>query len=316
MAGSSSKSAETSKKSEKTPIIAVYQEKPDLRKKEPPLVNLQVSNPLTYLKSWWKRVMGKEGIDFRFRIHPITAIAIAVILATFAFGVGRIVLYPHKPFFEFVPPATSTPTPIANPWRETAFSGALRFSNLNQRYYLITSTSEAINLEVPKNVDLSSLIGTRIFATGRFNEKTQTLVVAEAIDLEILPAEVEPVPVVSPEPTEEPGPEAEQIRVTRPLANQEVTSPFLIEGEALGTWYFEGDFPIRLLDGQGNIIGTTIGQAQGEWMTEEFVPFKASLEFSQPTTAQGILVLEKDNPSGLSENAEQLEIFVTFSENF
>jgi len=312
MASSTSKSAKTSKKSEKTPIIAVYQEKPDLRKKEPPLVDLQVSNPLTYLKSWWKRVMGREGIDFRFRIHPITAIVIAVILATFSFGVGRIVLYPYKPFFEFVPPATPTPTPIPNPWRETAFSGALRFSGLNQKYYLITSTSEAINLEVPENVDLSGLIGTRIFATGRFNEKTRTLVVVEATDLEILPPEVEPVPIVSPEPTLEPEPAAEQIRVTSPLANQAITSPFLIEGEALGTWYFEGDFPIKLLDGEGNLISTTFAVAQGEWMTEEFVPFQATLEFSQPTTAQGTLILEKDNPSGLPENAEQLEIPVTF----
>ena len=316
MVSSTGKSAKTSKKSEKTPIVAIYQEKPDLRKKEPPLVDLQVSNPLTYLKSWWRRVMGREGIDFRFRIHPITAIAMAVIIATFAFGVGRIVLYPYKPFFEFVPTSSPIPTPIPNPWRETAFSGALRFSGPNQKYYLITSTSEAINLEVPKNVDLSGLIGTRIFATGRFNEKTRTLVVAEATDLEILPSEVEPVPVVSPEPAEEPGPAVEQIRVTRPLANQEVTSPFRIEGEARGYWYFEGVFPIRLLDGQGNIIGTTIGQAQGEWMTEEFVPFKASLEFSQPTTAQGILVLEKDNPSELPENVEQLEIPITLTENF
>ena len=39
-------------KSGKTSLIAVYNEKPDLREKESPLINLQVANSLTYLKSW------------------------------------------------------------------------------------------------------------------------------------------------------------------------------------------------------------------------------------------------------------------------
>lgn len=309
------KPAQEKEKPSKTPIVAVYKEKPDLRKKEPPLVNLQVSNPVTYLKSWWRRVMGREGIDFRFRVHPITAIALAIIIATFSFGVGRFALSTTKPFFKFVPTPTPTPTPVSNPWRETAFSGTLRFSGLNQRYYLFTLNSEAITLDVPENVDLSSLIGRRIFAAGSYNEKDRTLKVAEATDLEILPQEAEPVPVVSPEPTKEPEPEAERIRVTSPLANQTVISPLVIEGEARGTWYFEGDFPIKLFDGEGNLIGKTFGQAQGDWMSENFVPFKAALEFSSPATAQGTLILEKDNPSGLPENQEKIEIPLTFLGN-
>jgi len=103
-----------------------------------------------------------------------------------------------------------------------------------------------------------------------------------------------------------------QIRVSNPLSNQIIQSPLIIEGEALGTWFFEGVFPIMLLDSNGNAIARHFAQAQDEWMTEDFVPFKAQIEFENPSTDTGILILEKDNPSGLPENYAKLEIPVRF----
>ena len=50
-------------------------------KNVPPLVSLEVSNPIAYLKVWWQKVMSNEGIDFRFRIRPLTAMALVAILA-------------------------------------------------------------------------------------------------------------------------------------------------------------------------------------------------------------------------------------------
>jgi hypothetical protein len=187
----------TKKKSSQIPIIEVSKTKPDLRKKEKPLVNLQVSNPVTYLKSWWKRVMGKEGIDFRFRIKPLTAIAIAIVLATFGFGVGRFAFSVQSPYIKYVPTVSPTPMPTPNPWRETAFSGTLRFSTFDDRFYLTTTSAEAISLEIPDNVDLSELMGRRIFATGNYNERSRVLKVTDAADLEVLPKEIEEVPVVT-----------------------------------------------------------------------------------------------------------------------
>lgn len=189
------------KSSERTPFVSVCKEKPDLRKKEPPLVSVSVTNPITYIKAWWKKVMGKEGIDLRFRIHPLTAIAMAIIIATFSFGVGRIMITSEKPFFKFVATPSPTPTPTPNPWRETAFSGILRFSVVTDRYYLMTASSEAINLQAPETVDLEKMIGRRIFATGKYNNLTRTLVVIDVADLEILPEETEPVPLVTPLPS-------------------------------------------------------------------------------------------------------------------
>jgi hypothetical protein len=102
------------------------------------------------------------------------------------------------------------------------------------------------------------------------------------------------------------------IKVTAPRPNQEVESPLIIEGEARGFWYFEASFPIKIFDGNGKLLGSTIAQAKSEWMTENFVPFSAELDFSFPATELGALVLEKDNPSGLPENSDDLRFPVYF----
>lgn len=102
------------------------------------------------------------------------------------------------------------------------------------------------------------------------------------------------------------------IRVDFPRPNQEITSPLTIQGEAKGYWFFEGDFPVVLLDIDGTIIAQGIAQAQGEWMTANFVPFTLSLEFEKPNNNRGTLVLQKDNPSGLSEQDDSLSIPVVF----
>ncbi len=49
-----------------------------------------------------------------------------------------------------------------------------------------------------------------------------------------------------------------------------------------------------------------------DWMTEDFVSFTATLTFEGSTTDSGKLILEKDNPSGLPENADSLEIPIKF----
>ena len=70
---------------------------------EPPLVDVKVTNPLTYIKRWWNRIIGNEGIDFRFRVRPLTAIAIALIITTVTFGLGSFVLPFSIPFFKYNP---------------------------------------------------------------------------------------------------------------------------------------------------------------------------------------------------------------------
>jgi hypothetical protein len=103
------------------------------------------------------------------------------------------------------------------------------------------------------------------------------------------------------------------IEVYSPIMGERISSPLIITGQARGNWYFEADFPIVLVDWDGLIIAEAIAQAQGDWMTEDFVPFRAEIEFEKPDYGErGTLILRKDNPSGLPENDDAIEIPVFF----
>ena len=104
----------------------------------------------------------------------------------------------------------------------------------------------------------------------------------------------------------------EKIKITTPEINDTITTPLEIAGEARGSWYFEAVFPIVLLDNAGTEIARTSAWAQGDWMTEDFVPFFARLEFTKPVSETGAVVLQKDNPSGLPEHDESLVIPIRF----
>jgi len=102
------------------------------------------------------------------------------------------------------------------------------------------------------------------------------------------------------------------IQVENPRPNQKVSSPLLVKGKARGAWFFEADFPVRLLNSEGELVATGTATAQSDWMTEEFVLFSAELEFENPETKKGILIFEKDNPSGLPEYDDELIMPVYF----
>ncbi len=102
------------------------------------------------------------------------------------------------------------------------------------------------------------------------------------------------------------------VRVTTPLPGSVVMSPLMVTGEARGTWYFEASFPVTVRDANDQVLGTGAAQAQGEWMTTEFVPFQTTASFNIPSTATGFLVLHKDNPSGLPENDAEVRIPIRF----
>jgi glucose/arabinose dehydrogenase len=103
------------------------------------------------------------------------------------------------------------------------------------------------------------------------------------------------------------------IIVTIPKLTSSVESPLTVQGRARGFWFFEGSFPVRLEDANGKIIATGIATAQREWMTEDFIPFEAILKFAKPSTSDGTLILEKDNPSGLPEHDASIKIPVQFN---
>ncbi|MES2436641.1 MAG: Gmad2 immunoglobulin-like domain-containing protein [Patescibacteria group bacterium] len=103
------------------------------------------------------------------------------------------------------------------------------------------------------------------------------------------------------------------VRMATPRPEELVKSPLKIAGSARGTWFFEASFPVQLVDANGTLIAQGPATAKGEWMTTDFVPFEASLVFTNPTTATGTLILKKDNPSGDLARDEEHRIPITFS---
>jgi hypothetical protein len=102
---------------------------------------------------------------------------------------------------------------------------------------------------------------------------------------------------------------SEWIVVDSPVPGELVHSPLRIQGRARGPWFFEGDFPVVLEDLNGGVIAEGFVTAIGEWMTEKFVRFEGSMEFEKPRSVdRGILILKKDNPTGLPRHDDAVEI--------
>ena len=103
------------------------------------------------------------------------------------------------------------------------------------------------------------------------------------------------------------------IVVASPQPGDVVRSPLKIRGQARGTWFFEGDFPLILKDPKGRIIALGFVTARGQWMTKEFVPFEGTLTFKKPATGgRGTLVFKKDNPTDRPELDDQMELPIYF----
>ena len=120
------------------------------------------------------------------------------------------------------------------------------------------------------------------------------------------------VDISADEEDNERGALSDQIIVAGPIPDQLITSPLIIEGEARGTWFFEATFPVSLLDSNGKVLTLHYAITEEEWMTEDFISFTARIEFDDPETATGFLVLDKNNPSDLREQDAQLTVPVRF----
>ena len=114
---------------------------------------------------------------------------------------------------------------------------------------------------------------------------------------------------------------ADMIRVTSPLPMGVVQTGVSLKGEARGNWFFEASAPVTLVNWDGLIIADGIITADGDWMTTEFVPFSGELTVTSPYKPgdpdfmkRGALIFKKDNPSGLPENDDALEIPIWFAE--
>ncbi|OGE73560.1 MAG: hypothetical protein A3I07_03910 [Candidatus Doudnabacteria bacterium RIFCSPLOWO2_02_FULL_42_9] len=97
-----------------------------------------------------------------------------------------------------------------------------------------------------------------------------------------------------------------------PLFGALVSSPMGVSGKALGSWFFEANIPVTLKDENGKVLAQQGFQAIGDWMVEGYVPFAGTLVFDPGDAEFGVLLIERDNPSGLPENDAAFAIPVRF----
>lgn len=101
--------------------------------------------------------------------------------------------------------------------------------------------------------------------------------------------------------------------ITSPKTDSGLTSPLAIAGSVPGTWSNEGQFTVRLLDSDSGVLAEGSAKINGDWMSQNPVPFSATLTFDAPAAGTtGLLVLEKANPSGLEDSADSVTIMVQF----
>jgi hypothetical protein len=102
------------------------------------------------------------------------------------------------------------------------------------------------------------------------------------------------------------------ILLDHPRPNQVVETPLIIKGKARGYWFFEANFSAELFDANNKSLGVAVVSSEGEWMTENFVPFQGELSFGTPQSETGTLRINNANPSGLPENDKQIVMPVRF----
>jgi hypothetical protein len=92
-----------------------------------------------------------------------------------------------------------------------------------------------------------------------------------------------------------------------------ITSPLVIKGEAKGSWFNEGSFPVILTDGDGLIIAETQTTVNSNWLTDDHINFEAYLEFESPEyfKTNGHLIFQNANQAETLEESAY-EIIVNF----
>lgn len=89
------------------------------------------------------------------------------------------------------------------------------------------------------------------------------------------------------------------IEVSVPVAKEVVDSPFKVEGKAVGTWFYNKQLSMKLVDEHDQVLGTGFAKAQEKIDPEDnttLILFIGVIKFDNPTSEKGRILIEKTNP--------------------
>lgn len=147
-------------------------------KNDPPLVAVSVTNPVTYLKLFLKRLLKNEGIDIHLKIKPLTVIACVLALST-AFGTGFNVAQIFFP----------TSSPLLH--RSITLQGNIQKSSSGQYFLSLPDNSLWTLRPKTNNIDLTDNINKQVMVKGNLTAESNVIEVKEVITFE------KPTPVYS-----------------------------------------------------------------------------------------------------------------------
>jgi hypothetical protein len=101
------------------------------------------------------------------------------------------------------------------------------------------------------------------------------------------------------------------IQVDLPFPGAVTGKDFRIVGKARGVWYFEASFPVQVLDKNGAVLFEGPAQAEGDWMTNDFVPFEVQIKVPDSYIGPATIILKKDNPSGEAQRDASISFPIT-----
>ncbi len=103
------------------------------------------------------------------------------------------------------------------------------------------------------------------------------------------------------------------IQVEVPAKNSVIGENLNIKGKARGYWFFEGVFPVSILDDTGYIVAEGNARALGDWKTTDMVPFEGNIEIvSVANSERGIIKIKRDEQKG--SDAQYIEVPIRFKE--
>lgn len=103
------------------------------------------------------------------------------------------------------------------------------------------------------------------------------------------------------------------IYIENPKEGEYISSPVSVSGKARGYYFFEGSFPVNIVNWDGLIVGEGYVTAKDEWMTTDYVDFEGEITFEKPQYKDnGWIIFKRDNPSGMPENDYALELPIYF----
>jgi hypothetical protein len=86
---------------------------------------------------------------------------------------------------------------------------------------------------------------------------------------------------------------------------------FEVKGSVTGSWFTEGVFPVRIIEKETNtVVITNTARAEGEWETEDYVPFSFVIDAEIEKEGSYILRFDKANPSGVSDDYDYASLSV------